>query len=129
MTRKYTPRRASKERWLKGAPEYVLDCFRQRGTDGFDVLFTGSLLGTFVNEPQDFAHVYVMGLDVSPKGARCSFQLNSFDAARFRYHNAHRRIKWSELPAAVRESVKQWAMVDDLDAVSADEEAREATDE
>ena len=106
--RAYTPRRASK-RWLETAPEYVLDCFRQRGAEGYDVLFTGSLLGTIDGEPRDFAHVYVMGLDVSPAGAWCSFELNAYDAMQYRYRNSHQRIAWRDLPRAVRHSVKEWA--------------------
>lgn len=108
---KYTPRRAS-ERWLAGAPKYVLDCIRHKKEDGdgFDVLFTGSLLGTIEGEPQDYAHVYIMGLELTTSGAWCSFELNAYHAAQYRRVSKGRRVKWADLPAAVQRSVKQWAM-------------------
>lgn len=112
--RHYTPRRASKTRWLKNAPDYILDCFRQRKDDGgdFDVLFTGKLLGTVNGEPQDFSHVYVMGLDVTADGRYCSFELNAYQAAQFRYANGKRRITWNDLPNEARKAVKRWAETD-----------------
>ena len=109
MTRKYTPRRAGR-RWLEGAPEYILDCFRQRKEDGgFDVLFTGSLLGTVASEPRDFAHVYVMGLDLAADGRYYSFELSAYQAVQFRRANSHRRMGWKDLPREVRKSIEEWA--------------------
>lgn len=101
--RHYTPRRAG-QRWLAGAPEYVLDCIRHKREDGsgFDVLFTGSLLGTIEGQPQDFSHVYVMALEVTAAGERCSFELSALQAAQFRYANKKRRVKWADLPSEVR---------------------------
>ena len=106
--RKYTPRRASK-RWLAGAPEYVLDCFFDKSSDSYDVLFTGSLLGTIASEPRDFSHVYVMGLDVSREGDWASFELSAYEAANYRYRHSHHRVSWANLPDAIRKSVARWA--------------------
>lgn len=108
---KYKPRRAGK-RWLLDAPEYILDCFYHKDSDSYDILFTGSLLGTIIGEPQDFAHVYVMGLDVDSTGAWASFELSAYEAANNRYRNSHKRIKWNDLPESVRASVKRWAETD-----------------
>ena len=43
--RPYRPRRATK-RWLEGAPEYVLDCFDNRGktVDRYTVCSAASLM-------------------------------------------------------------------------------------
>lgn len=114
--RKYTPRRAG-TRWLNGAPEYVLDCFYHHSSNSYDVLFTGSLLGTVASEPQDFAHVYVMGLDVSANGAWSSFELPAYEAAQYRYRNGKKRVKWAEMPEKVRKSVEIWALVDVTEGV------------
>lgn len=107
---KYTPRRAGK-RWLEGAPDYILDCFRHKKEDGpgFDVLFTGSLLGTIQEQPQDFSHVRIMGLDLDTDGGGLSFELDAFQAVCFRYTSKNRRVKWSDLPAEVQKSVQTWA--------------------
>lgn len=109
--RKYVPRRAGK-RWLEGAPEHVLDCFYFKSSDHFDIFFAGSLLGTIQGEPQDFAHVYIMGMEVNPDGAYCSFELNAYQAAQYRYAHGKRRVKWNDLPGAVRQSVANWAKND-----------------
>lgn len=110
--RRYTPRRANKQRWLAGAPEYVLDCFYYPAYDSYDVLFTGSLLGT-VQGKRDFANTYIMGLDVSTNGAWSSFELEAYQAHAYRYRNGKKRVKWNELPEAVRVSVQNWAETDE----------------
>jgi hypothetical protein len=111
--RKYTPRRAGKH-WLIGAPEYVLDCIRHKVPDGngFDILFTGSLLGTIKGEPQDFSHVYVMGLDLQAEGDWCSFELDAYRAMQYRRACSRRRVKWADLPAKVQAGVIHWATAD-----------------
>lgn len=114
VMRKYTPRRAGK-RWLQDAPSYVLDVVRHRkdeGDGGFDVLFTGELLGTIQGQPKDFAHVYVMGLDLSADGRYCSFELDAYQAAQFRYRNSKRRVRWADVPTAVQNAVREWAMAE-----------------
>jgi hypothetical protein len=110
--RTYTPRRANKRRWLQDAPEYVLDCFYYKRSDSYDVLFTGSLLGTVAGEPKDYAHVYIMGIDVSRSGAWYSFELQAYAAMRYRMRNGRNRIAWKDMPDAVRRSVEAWAKMD-----------------
>jgi hypothetical protein len=60
----YRPRRAAK-RWLAGAPEFILDCFDNKGktSDRYTVLFGGSLL-----EPHLLQHrkVFYLGMSECP---------------------------------------------------------------
>jgi hypothetical protein len=103
----YTPRRASKTRWLQNAPDHVLDCFKNKsGT--YDVLYCGVLLSPLEN--RTFANCRVSGREMDadpshPQGIGVSFELSAWDAARYRARNAHRRVKWADLPAKVKTCV------------------------
>jgi len=106
MKNNYTPRRASKTRWLDGAPAHVLDCFKNDKCGTFDVIYTGVTL-----IPQDgrtFANTYVFGREMSenpshPQGVGLSFELKAREAAAYRYRNGRRRIKWQDLPPNVKQ--------------------------
>ena len=105
--RKYTPRRASK-RWLEGAPDYILDCFDDKGAgDRYTVLFAGPLLisdGTF-------GGTYVQGLGMSgapshPQGVSQWFELKAHEAAAYRERVRRReRVRWLDLPEHIRKHV------------------------
>jgi hypothetical protein len=53
-----------------------------------------------------------MGLDLDPNGAHASYELSAYEAANYRYRSSHERIKWNDLPKAVKESVIRWAKTD-----------------
>lgn len=110
---KYTPRRAGK-RWLEDAPEYILDCFKNRECDGggYDILFCGSLLGTMEGRPHDFANTYIMGLEISDYGDWCSFEIDAYQATQYRRRNGKRRQSWNSLPEDVRNTVTRWAVME-----------------
>lgn len=104
--KQYTPRRASK-RWLANAPAHILDCFKNKcGT--YDVLYTGPLLCWSPSDgPRTFANCYIMGREMDsqpqhPQGVGMSFELKAHEAASYRYRNGKCRIKWDDLPEAVR---------------------------
>jgi hypothetical protein len=102
--RHYTPRRASKQRWLQGAPDYVLDVFDSKNCgERYTVLFTGKLLIT----DGTFAGTYVQGLGMSgapshPQGVSMWFELKAHEAARYRYRERHHRIRWADLPEHIQ---------------------------
>ena len=77
-----------------------------------EILDGGKLLGVMKSDPQDFAHVYIMGLEVEPSGAWSSFELDAYRATQLRRKDSHRRIKWSDLPTEVKKSVQRWAEED-----------------
>ena len=114
---KYTPRRASLKRWLEGAPDYVLDCFDDKRTgDRYTVMFTGRLLEHY-GEDKTFANTYVQYLNMSgapshPQGVSMWGELKAYEAAAYRYHNHHRRIRWNDLPEHIKAHVRARAEED-----------------
>lgn len=111
--RAYKPRRAGK-RWLESAPEYILDCFDDpRTADRYTVLFGGSLL----NGTKDGREVWIDYLGMSgapshPQGISMYGEFKPHEAARYRYANGHRRIRWLDLPAHIRAHVEARAKCD-----------------
>lgn len=105
----YTPRRASK-RWLDGAPSHVLDCFRDKRTGSFTVLYTGVTL--YPQEGRDYANCRVAGREMSsepchPQGVGLWFDYEAHVIAGYRYRVNHTRIKWNDLPEPVKRCVIQ----------------------
>ena len=104
--RKYTPRRAGR-RWLEGAPDYILDCFDDKGSgERYTVLFCGDFLIT----DGTFAQTFIQGLGMSgapshPQGVSMWFELKACEASAYRYRNHHRRVKWLDLPENIRKHV------------------------
>lgn len=98
--RQYRPRRAN-QRWLEGAPEYVLDVFDNKGAtyDRYSVLFGGSLL-----EPVLLAHRKVFVLDMSPAPSH-PLGVSMWGECDARWRPAHRRIRWLDLPPEIRKHV------------------------
>jgi len=95
----YTPRRANLKRWLEGAPEHILDCFDSRGPgERYTVFITGeeNLIRT-----ESGVHIQYFGtsegLGISGWGEMLAHQ-----AAAYRYRFGRHRIKWADLPEAVR---------------------------
>jgi hypothetical protein len=95
---KYRPRRASK-RWQEGAPEYVLDCFDNKGktTDRYTVLFGGSLW-----EPSMGRNVQYLGMSDAPTHPQ-GFSMWGECSANWR--PARERVRWLDLPEHIRKHV------------------------
>jgi hypothetical protein len=94
------PRRAGK-RWLEGAPEYVLDCFDNKGktADRYTVLFGGSL---------SCGSVPYLGMSESPthpQGVSMWGELRSHEAAGYRHRSGQERVRWLDLPDHIRRHV------------------------
>lgn len=108
MSKIYRPRRASLTRWLTEAPDYILDVFDNKGVtcDRYTVMFTGDLLlgdGTFTG-----TRVVYLGLSENPahpQGFSQWGELSSWEAAAYRYRSGKCRIRWLDLPAAIRAHV------------------------
>lgn len=100
MRRTYTPRRASKKRWLENAPEWVLDVFDDKNyPDRYTILLTGSML--IRNEDG----TYVQYIGSTEHGGTYWGELTAHEARRFRYASGHQRIAWMALPESVRKTV------------------------
>lgn len=103
----YTPRRSGL-RWREAAPDYVLDCFDDpRSGDRYMVMFTPFESRT------SFADTRIPYLAMSenpthPQGIGVSGELRAHEATAYRYHNHHRRVRWMDLPAQVRQCVTNW---------------------
>jgi len=98
MSRNYHPRRAGK-RWLEGAPEYILDCFDNKGktADRYTVIFGGSLWDESMG--RNTAFINMSGDPDSPQGVSMWGEGMMQD---FRYRFKHRRCRWLDLPENVR---------------------------
>lgn len=107
QSRKYTPRRASKLRWLQDAPSYVLDCFDDKGAgDRYTVFFTEHLLegdGTYAGTY--ISYLGMSGAPSHPQGVSMWGGISAYQAMQYRYHNGHRRVKWLDLPEEIRRHV------------------------
>lgn len=98
--RPYRPRRAAK-RWLLDAPEYVLDCFDNRGktTDRYTVLFGGSL---FVPHLLKVGRVFCLDMSEAPTHPQGYSQWGQCLAS---WRPAHQRVRWLDLPEHIRNHV------------------------
>ena len=110
MNRQYRPRRAGK-RWLEGAPHEVLDVFDNGGktADRYTVFFVffGEPMLIF---PPPGENVYTPYLGMSenpshPQGVGMWGELRAYEVADYRYKHGRERIRWADLPDAVRECV------------------------
>lgn len=95
----YRPRRATK-RWLEGAPEYILDCFKDPRIGDYWVLFGGSLL-----DPPLLKYRKVHMLDLNDLPNHPSFGISMWGEIEASYRPAHRRVRWLDLPENVREHI------------------------
>ena len=98
--RAYRPRRATK-RWLEGAPEYVLDCFDNRGQtiDRYTVLFGGTLLVPALLEKRE---VFYLGMSDAPTWPQGFSMWGECPAS---YRPSHERVRWLDLPEHIRQHV------------------------
>ena len=95
MSRNRYPKRA-RARWLEGAPEWVCDCFDDRGEgDRYTVFLTGPEWGA----GRDGWAAY-FGID--EHGQIFSGEMRAHEFAQYRYRNGKKRVRWIDLPEAVR---------------------------
>lgn len=100
MARNWKPRRAGR-RWLENAPEYVLDCFDNKGktADRYTVLFGGSLLeDSLLRARKNF----YLGMSDAPTSTQGVSMWGECDAA---WRPSHERVRWVDLPAHIRKHV------------------------
>lgn len=94
----YRPRRASK-RWQEDAPEYVLDCFDNKGKtfDRYTVLFGGSLWA-----PDMGRKVQCLNMSSAPSNPQ---EVSMWGEADPSLRHAHQRVRWLDLPENIRAHV------------------------
>lgn len=103
----YTPRRSGK-RWREGCPDFVLDVFdHPDSADRYTVILTGP--NNIVPNTYTKTSVPYLAMSERPEhpqsiGLWC--EMSAYDMARYRYSQGHRRIKWLDLPEAVRKHVE-----------------------
>lgn len=104
--RRYTPRRASKSRWLEGAPPYVLDCFDfgPEAIDRYTIILGGPEWtegdGTYAG-----TWLHYLGCGEGGHGASQWGEFAASQAATFRRYNGRQRIRWLDLSDATRKHV------------------------
>ena len=100
--RKYVPRKAGK-RWLEGAPDFVLDCFDEpkETAEPYTIL----LCGDWLVSDGTFANTHIAGFGIDDEGRSCSFELDAYHTAQFRFRHGRHRVKWESLPRVVRREV------------------------
>ena len=112
MTRQYRPRRA-RSRWLEGAPAEVLDVFDNGGktADRYTVFFGGPMLimtGAAADVNPGSVDVPYLGMSETPshpQGVGMWGELRAYEVANYRYKHGRERIRWADLPDAVKECV------------------------
>lgn len=107
MSRDYTPRRCSK-RWLDGdCPAEVLAIIHHNAEhgSGYDVIYTE--VQTVRYEGSSRVKKWMNGIAISESGiAEDHWELQAYEAAAYRYRFKHRYARWSDLPAAVKNTVR-----------------------
>ncbi len=98
----YTPRRQNK-RWLDGdCPSEVLAIYRDgEAYDPYTIFYAA------LQRPEDGFGSDLTYIGLTESGAYAHGGMPAWQVADYRYHNAHRAFKWSELPEAVRNAVKR----------------------
>jgi hypothetical protein len=104
MAHAYTPRRASLTRWLKGAPDEVIDIFYIPGSHTpYEIFFGRALRVT----GESFANMHLSFLCADSYGAYAWEEMEAQKVADYRYSMGHRRVRWDTLPADLQASVKR----------------------
>lgn len=108
MARPYTPRRSGK-RWREQCPAGILDCFDNKGqtADRYMVMFVpepgavyeGTVWIDYLAASENPSH---------PQGVGITGQMKAHEASNYRYRNGHRRVRWLDLPEAVRKSAEHY---------------------
>jgi hypothetical protein len=101
MPGQYKPRRAG-QRWRENAPDYILDCFDNRGA-------TADRYSVLMYWPELEGNVAVLGMSSSPtnpQGVSMWSEYHGRELSAYRYREGHHRVKWSDLPANIRQHVE-----------------------
>jgi len=97
----------STQRWLEGAPDYVLACFD--GGKGFADRYTVIIGGRFQEGGPHYRDAWLHVAHIGPAsygshpGGWASMTAN--EAATFRYNFRHKKMKWSDLPECIRGTI------------------------
>lgn len=99
-SRHYRPRRAGK-RWLEGAPDYVLDCFDNKGqtADRYTVLFGGTFLDEWCLQNRQN---HCLDMSEAPSSAQ---GVSMWGYTPTHWRPSHRRVRWLDLPEHIRNHV------------------------
>lgn len=102
----YTPRRAGK-RWLKDAPDYVLDCFDNKGKtcDRYTVIFGKQFMNVYPDGECGISLLDMSGAPSHPQGVSMWGEYKPHEIAAYRYRSGHYRVKWLDLPENIRKHV------------------------
>lgn len=119
----YAPRHQNK-RWLDGdVPREVLAIYRDKRepSEPYTVIYA-ELQGT-----GDGLRDSLVYIGLAEDGRYSHGEFPVYQVQEYRYRNAHRACKWTDLPEAVRNAVKRDIAEDKADrAAYAEEEARRA---
>jgi hypothetical protein len=116
MKTNYVPRRAGLKRWLKGAPDYILDVLNVANCADHYVVFLGKQFifhikdGIADDGPDEFGNTHVAVLFMSDEpsssqGVSIWDTMTAYNQATYRYNHKHRRIRWKDLPDTIRKHV------------------------
>jgi hypothetical protein len=107
MSRLYTPRRAGLDRWLLGAPSYILDCFDSKGVgERYTVVFTkamSSMTGSFAETW--VSYLGMSGAPTHPQGVSIWGEMPAHQMVGYRTRVKHQRVRWLDLPQHIRDHV------------------------
>lgn len=101
----YTPRRAS-QRWLKGAPDYVLDVFDdKKSADRYTVIFGKQFMNKAGNGTYFLSYLGMSEKPTHPQGFSQWGEFSRIQCVGYRNRCKHQRIRWVDLPENVRQHV------------------------
>ncbi len=111
MAQTYKPRRAG-NRWLQGAPSYIHVCFYDpKFTDGYTIFtrdfFHVASNGTIKDGADQYHNTYIWHLGTSADlGISGWNEMAAHVCASYRYRCKHRRIKWADIPDAIKQAIE-----------------------
>jgi hypothetical protein len=99
----YSPRRQSK-RWLDGGcPREILAIYydKREPSEPYTIFYAA------LQCPEDGRRSSLVYIGLDESGRYSHGELPTWEVAQYRYHNAHRARKWTDLPEAVRKAVRR----------------------
>ena len=107
MPQEYTPRRANLTRWLKDAPDYILDVVDSKNCgERYTVIFTKAMS----SQSGAYHETWISFLGMSdapthPQGVSIWGEMEAWKMAAYRRRVHRQRIRWLDLPEHVRAHV------------------------